>query len=84
VPPTIAIAADTFERERVGVVFGWIFASHQLGAAFAAWAAGATRGWFGSYGPAFIAVGAICLLASAMVMQIRLVSRESMPEPAAA
>ena len=84
VPPTVALAADTFGRERVGVVFGWIFASHQLGAAFAAWAAGATRGWFGSYGPAFVAVGAICLLASAMVMRIPLAPREPVPEPAAA
>ena len=38
-----------FGRERVGIVFGWIFAAHQFGAAFAAWAAGASRGWFGSY-----------------------------------
>ena len=84
VPPTVALAADTFGRERVGVVFGWIFAAHQLGAAFAAWAAGATRGWLGSYGPAFVAVGAICLLASAMVMQIRRSPHEALPEPAAA
>jgi MFS family permease len=84
VPPTVALAADTFGRERVGVVFGWIFAAHQLGAAFAAWAAGAERGWTGSYGPAFIAVGAICLLASAMVMTITRSPREPVPEPAAA
>jgi len=84
VPPTVALAADAFGRERVGVVFGWIFASHQLGAAFAAWAAGATRGWFGSYGPAFVAVGAICLVASAMVTQIRRAPHGAMPEPAAA
>lgn len=70
VPPTVALAADTFGRERVGVVFGWIFASHQLGAAFAAWAAGAARGWFGDYQTAFFGAGAACLIASALVLRI--------------
>jgi MFS family permease len=71
VPPTAALAADTFGRERVGIVFGWIFAAHQFGAAAAAWAAGATRGWFGSYTFAFISAGATCLLASLLVTQIK-------------
>ena len=39
VPPTVAITADTFGRERVGVVFAWIFAAHQIGASAAAEAA---------------------------------------------
>jgi MFS family permease len=75
VPPTAALAADTFGRERVGVVFGWIFAMHQFGAAAAAWAAGATRGWFGSYTFAFVSAGATCLLASLLVTQIKLPGR---------
>ena len=33
VPPTVALTAEAFGRERVGVVFGWIFAAHQFGAA---------------------------------------------------
>lgn len=70
VPPTAALTADRFGRERVGVVFGWIFASHQLGAASAAWAAGAARGWFGDYRFAFFAAGAACLVASALVLRI--------------
>jgi predicted MFS family arabinose efflux permease len=70
VPPTVAITADTFGRERVGIVFGWIFASHQLGAAFAAWAAGASRGWFGTYNYAFVAAGVLCLFASALSLRI--------------
>ena len=28
VPPTVALTAEIFGRERVGVVFGWIFAAH--------------------------------------------------------
>ncbi len=85
VPPTVALAADTFGKERVGVVFGWIFASHQLGAAFAAWGAGAIRGWTGSYETAFIAAGAACLVASVMVTRIGLPTRrEPVPVLAAA
>ncbi|HEY2218655.1 MAG TPA: MFS transporter [Gaiellaceae bacterium] len=70
VPPTVAITADTFGAERVGIVFGWIFASHQLGAAFAAWAAGASRGWFGTYNYAFVSAGVLCLVASALSLRI--------------
>ncbi len=77
VPPTVAITADTFGRERVGIVFGWVFASHQLGAAFAAWAAGASRGWFGSYTYAFVSAGALCLLAAGL--SLRIGRRESTP-----
>jgi sugar phosphate permease len=86
VPPTVAITADRFGRERVGIVFGWIFASHQLGAAFAAWAAGASRGWFGTYTYAFLSAGALCLLAA--MLSLRIGKPERVPalaaEPAAA
>ena len=34
VPPTIALTADSFGRQSVGTVFGWIFCCHQIGAAF--------------------------------------------------
>ena len=49
VPPTVALTVEAFGRERAGVVFGWIFAAHQLGAAGAAWAAGAVRNAAESY-----------------------------------
>jgi sugar phosphate permease len=70
VPPTVAITADTFGRERVGIVFGWIYASHQFGAAFAAWIGGASRGWFGTYDYAFVGAGVLCLVASALSLRI--------------
>ena len=41
VPPSMAITADTFGRQNVGKVYGWIFMSHQIGAAIMASAAGA-------------------------------------------
>src|SRR6478609_5388452 len=70
VPPTVALTAEHFGSERVGVVFGWIFASHMIGAAVAAWGAGAARTWFGGYGWAFGTSGLLCLFAVGLVAQI--------------
>jgi sugar phosphate permease len=70
VPPTIALC-----RERWGasgpVVFGWVFAAHQLGAALAATAAGLVRDNLGNYNAAFYAAGGIALVASVLSTQIR-------------
>ncbi len=57
VPPTVKLTADAFGKERVGIVFGWVFAAHQIGAASAAWAAGASRQWTGTYNYAFVGAG---------------------------
>jgi len=70
VPPTIALTADAFGKARAPIVFGWIFAAHQLGAASAASAAGITRTLFGDYQPAFIGAGLLSLLAAMMVLRI--------------
>jgi sugar phosphate permease len=70
VPPTVSLTASTFGRERVGVVFGWIFGAHQLGAAAAAWGAGAARTWLGDYQSAFVTAGLLSLLASGLVIRI--------------
>jgi predicted MFS family arabinose efflux permease len=70
VPPTVRLAADTFGKERVGVVFGWIMASHQLGAATVALLAGVMRTWFGDYQIAFMTSGLLCLVAAGIVIRI--------------
>jgi len=70
VPPTIKIAADKF-GEKTNLVFGWIFAGHQLGAAFAAYGAGFSRTVYESYLPAFFIAGALCLFAAAFVTTLR-------------
>ncbi len=64
VPPTVRLAAQHFGRERAGVVFGWVFCAHQLGAAVAAYGAGWSRDALATYLPAFFAAGALCLLAA--------------------
>lgn len=70
VPPTVRLTADAFGRERAGIMFGWIMAAHQLGAAFAAFGAGSVRTWMGDYEKAFLTSGALCLITAAMVLQI--------------
>ena len=70
VPPTVRLAEKSFGRENAAVMFGWIAASHQIGAATAAWAAGTLRTDTGSYLSAFVTAGIICLLASVMVLSI--------------
>jgi sugar phosphate permease len=70
VPPTVRLTADIFGRRNVGLMYGWIAASHQLGAATAAFGAGAVRTWLGSYQVAFIISGLLCLIASGLVIRI--------------
>jgi MFS family permease len=70
VPPTVKIAADRFGPEKAGLVFGWIFAGHQLGAATAAFGAGLSRTELQSYLPAFFVAGAFCLLASVLAITL--------------
>lgn len=70
VPPTVRLTAARFGRERANLVFGWVFAGHQLGAASIAYGAGLSRTALSSYLPAFFAAGALCLLAAALVMTL--------------
>ena len=77
VPPTVKLAAQEFGKEKAGMIFGWVFAAHQLGAASAAYGAGLTRTLLLTYNPALFAAGAACLLAAAAVMMIRLQARSA-------
>ena len=70
VPPTVKLAAQRFGAERVGLVFGWIFTGHQLGAGVAAFGAGLSRTVLATYLPAFFFAGALCIVASAIVVTI--------------
>ena len=66
VPPTVKLTTEHF-GERSNIVFGWVFTGHQLGAATAAWGAGATRTAYDTYLPAFFAAGVLCLVASVAI-----------------
>ena len=63
VPPTVRLTGEAFGRENTGVVYGWIGASHQLGASLAAFGAGAIRTVAGDYRLAFWIAGVLCVLA---------------------
>ena len=70
VPPTVRIIADKFGKERVGPVFGWVFAAHQFGGSLAAFSAGALHTVLGDYLVAFMAAGALCLVATGLILGI--------------
>jgi len=63
VPPTVRLTSESFGRENTGVIYGWIGASHQLGASMAAFGAGAIRTVSGDYAMAFYISGVLCVLA---------------------
>ena len=65
VPPTVKLTTEAFGRENTGVIYGWIGASHQMGASMAAFGAGAIRTELGDYRLAFLIAGVLCLVAGA-------------------
>ena len=83
VPPTVRLAANIFGKENVGVVFGWIAAAHQLGAATAAFGAGLIRTTTGDYLDAFVIAGGMCILAALMSLAVGFRRGGRRPETAA-
>lgn len=70
VPPTVKLTADRF-GDRANLVFGWVFAGHQLGAAFAAYGAGFSRTFYQTYLPAFFVAGVLCVFAALAIVAVR-------------
>lgn len=70
VPPTVRLTTNVFGRENAPLMFGWIVAAHQLGAATAAFGAGALRTALGGYVEAFTIAGALCFVAAVLVLGI--------------
>ena len=79
VPPTLALTREAFGAA-APVVFGWVFAAHQLGAAVAALAAGVVRDALGSYDAAWYGGAVLCAVGTALSLAIR---RAPTPLPAA-
>ena len=71
VPPTVKLAAEYFEPTKAPIVFGWTFASHQIGGSVAALATGLSRDALASYVPAFFVTGLVCLLATLAIFTLR-------------
>jgi MFS family permease len=70
VPPTIVLCRNYFGA-RTPVVFGWVFASHQLGAAIAAAGAGLLRDLQGNYDMAFYLAAGLCFVAVILCANVR-------------
>lgn len=68
VPPTIGLATTSFGVAQGALVYGWVFAAHQLGAAFAAYTAGYLRTIHGDYVLAFTGAGALSLFSAALCL----------------
>jgi predicted MFS family arabinose efflux permease len=64
VPPTVRLTVGAFGRERGPAVFGWIFAAHQLGVGVMAFGGGVSRDALGTYLPAFLLAGILCVAAA--------------------
>jgi predicted MFS family arabinose efflux permease len=70
VPPTVRLTTQVFGKEKAGVMFGWIVAAHQIGAATATLVAGTLRTETGTYLHAFILSGTLCIFTALMVLRI--------------
>lgn len=70
VPPTMALCRQYFGR-RAPVVFGWVFAGHQIGAAIASVGAGLLRDQLGNYDLAWYIAGLFCLIAATLSLAVR-------------
>lgn len=71
VPPTVRLANDVFGRLAAPIVFGWIVAGHQLGAATATTVAGYMRATLGNYTLSSILMGIACLVGAVLVLRIK-------------
>ena len=70
VPPTVRLTTDRFGAERAPIVFGWIAAGHQVGAALTALGAGLVRTTTGDYRLAFWGSGLLCLFATVLALRV--------------
>ncbi|MFC9386263.1 MFS transporter [Streptomyces venezuelae] len=69
VPPTLALCREQYGEDSA-IVFGWVLASHQVGAAVVAFAGGVARDVFGTYDVVWYASGALCAAAALMALVI--------------
>jgi predicted MFS family arabinose efflux permease len=70
VPPTVRLTSDVFGSMDAPVVFGWVVAGHQLGAAFAALGAGVLRSSLGTYTAATMISGGLCVIGALLILRV--------------
>lgn len=70
VPPTVNLTAQRFGRRSVGLLYGWIFCSHMVGAGIASYAGGFFRDWLGDYHLIFVSAAALGFVAALLSLSI--------------
>ena len=70
VPPTVMLCRQVLGPDKGAIIYGWVFAAHQIGGALAAFGAGLLRVKFGDYAAAFYITGILCVITSYFVLQI--------------
>jgi predicted MFS family arabinose efflux permease len=70
VPPTVSLTASRFGRASLGTLYGWIWFSHMIGAALAAYAGGLFRVWLGDYHVTFISAAIMGFIAVGLALRI--------------
>jgi predicted MFS family arabinose efflux permease len=70
VPPTVLLCRQVLGPEKGAVIYGWVFAAHQIGGAIAAFGAAVLRVKLGDYAAAFYITGILCVITSYFVLQI--------------
>ncbi|MDQ6685823.1 MAG: MFS transporter [Pseudomonadota bacterium] len=71
VPPSVRLTVQAFGREMGPAVFAWIFAAHHVAAGVMAFGTGISRDLIGSYAPAFLLAGVLCVVAAAAFTLVR-------------
>lgn len=71
IPPTVKQAGQHFGPVKTPIIFGWIFASHQVGGALSAFISGLSRDVWASYLPAYFGIGLVCLIATVAIFAVR-------------
>lgn len=75
VPPTFWLCREIFGVQYGAIVYGWVYAAHQIGGAVAAFLAGVMRVRFGDYALSFYITGVICMLTATLVLKINVKER---------
>jgi len=82
--PTVRLITNAVGRDKAGIVYGWVFSSHQLGGASAAFFGGLLRETYGGYMEAFFLSGMICMMAAIAALFIGGGRKAPEPQPVAA
>src|SRR5256885_8763298 len=81
VPPTASLVAALYGRASLGTIYGWVFFSHMLGAAIAAFAGGFFRDLLGDYHLMFVSAGILGFVAVALALRISTSAVMQRPAP---